>query len=179
MRRILLPLLVCASPGLAECPPPADITSEMDALVAAVQAAPTVAEARPHMDAMWVLWATAPDARAQELLDTGMAKRSSYDYAGALEEFDALVEYCPDYAEGYNQRAFVNFLSGRFGLALEDLDLAIERSPRHLAARTGKALTLMSLGRIDVAQAILREALEVNPWLPERAYLIEPVGEEL
>lgn len=179
MIRYLLPLIVVAAPAFATCPPAADIETEMDGLLDAVQSASSVTEAQPHMDAMWALWATAPDPKAQEMLDAGMARRSQYDYAGAIAHFDDLVAYCPDYAEGYNQRAFANFLSGRMGLALEDLDRAIERSPRHLAARTGKALTLMSLGRMDVAQVMLREALELNPWLPERAYLIEPVGEEL
>ncbi|NRB00813.1 MAG: hypothetical protein HRU32_13510 [Rhodobacteraceae bacterium] len=179
MKLSAIAFALLAAPVAAACPQPADISGQMDVLITAVQAAPNETAARPHMDAMWKLWATAPDAKAQEMLDRGMARRETYDYAGALEAFNELVAYCPDYAEGYNQRAFINFLTGDFGTALEDLDLAIARSPRHLAARTGKALTLMGLGRNDVAQAILREALEVNPWLPERAYLIEPPGQDL
>ena len=63
--------------------------------------------------------------------------------------------------------------------ALADLDLALERSPRHVGALSGKALTLMGLGRADEAQAVLREALALNPWIPERGLLQEAPGEEL
>ena len=41
------------------------------------------------------------------------------------------------------------------------------------------ALTLMGLGRMRTAQDVLRDALELNPWLPERAYLIEPPGKDI
>jgi len=81
------------------------------------------------------------------------------------------VDYCPAYAEGYNQRAFVNFLRQNFAPALEDLDRALALSPRHIAALSGKALTLMGLGRDAEAQDVLRSALELNPWLNERHLL--------
>ncbi|MEL7462256.1 MAG: tetratricopeptide repeat protein, partial [Pseudomonadota bacterium] len=90
-----------------------------------------------------------------------------------------LVDYCPDYAEGYNQRAFAAFLQADYDAALADLDLALDRSPTHLGALSGKALTLMGMGRNDIAQDVLREALALNPWLPERRFLIERPGEKL
>jgi len=115
------------------------------------------------------------------MLDWGMARRAIYDFDAAKEAFDALVAYCPDYAEGYNQRAFVAFLRGDYAAALEDLDEALARNPSHIAALSGKALTLMGLGRMAAAQGVLRDALALNPWLPERRYLVEtgPVGTEL
>ena len=174
---LLVPLFV--SPAFAECPPPPDITADADALIAKAQAAPDEGTARPISGQLWELWATAPDEQAQALLDRGMSARATYNFVEALDAFDRLVDYCPDYAEGYNQRAFVNFLRQDFALALIDLDLAIERSPRHVAAISGKALTLMGLGRDEEAQVVLREALSLNPWLSERALLVEPPGEEL
>ncbi len=143
------------------------------------QAAPNEMAARGISSALWELWATAPDEQAQALLDRGMSARASYNFVEALDAFDRLVAYCPDYAEGYNQRAFVNFLRQDYATALVDLDLAIARSPRHVAAISGKALTLMGLGRNDEAQEALRDAVELNPWISERSLLTEPLGEEL
>ena len=92
---------------------------------------------------------------------------------------DDLVAYCPDYAEGFNQRAFAAFLAEDYAAALTDLDMALAIMPDHVAALSGKALTLMGLGRHDEAQVVLREALKLNPWLGERALLVDPPGQEL
>ena len=161
------------------CPPSPEIAAEMDDLIAAIRAAPDAASAGSVSNRMWALWLDAPDARAQSLLDQGMLSRQARDYDAAAVAFDDLVAYCPDYAEGYNQRAFVHFLRGDYQPALEDLDLALARSPRHVGALSGKALTLFGLGRMEAGQTVLREALALNPWLPERAYLVERPGEEL
>lgn len=177
--RALVATLFLASPAVAECPPPPDIQSAEDALYARIQAAPNEAAAQAVSNELWQLWTKAPDATAQELLDAGMLRRQAYDLEGSVHLLDELVAYCPDYAEGYNQRAFSNFLRGQYEEALGDLDLALERSPRHTGALSGKALTLMALDRGPMAQRVLREALALNPWLRERAYLVEPPGEEL
>lgn len=122
---------------------------------------------------MWDLWLSAPDIAAQEVLDRGLARRSSYDFAGAFADFERLIEYCPNYAEGYNQRAYISFLRQDYAGALRDLDRALALSPRHIPAQSGRALTLMNLGRLDEARMQLIAALELNPWIPERL-LIEP-----
>ncbi len=165
--------------ALATCPAAPDIFDAETALLGEAQAATSEQEARVATQQLWVLWATAPDAVSQELLDRGMTARASYDFLLALDMFDRLTDYCPDYAEGYNQRAFVNFLREDFAAALVDLDLALERSPRHVAAMSGKALSLMGLGRQEEAQEVLREAIRLNPWIPERGLLVTPPDKEL
>ncbi|MEM9972289.1 MAG: hypothetical protein AAF762_14505 [Pseudomonadota bacterium] len=179
--RLLLSLIPLGFATLANagCPTAPDIALAEGRILESIQAAPSEMAARPLSQELWALWAKAPNSIAQEMLDAGMQARSYGDYRLALSKFDDLVDYCPDYAEGYNQRAFVNYLSGRYELALNDLDLAIARSPRHVAAIAGKALTLIGLGRDAEAQLILREALALNPWLSERHLLTEPPGEEL
>ena len=105
------------------------------------------------------------DATAQALLDEGMRQRAGFDLLGARDTFDQLVDYCPDYAEGYNQRAFANFLDANYEGALFDLDIALGLNANHTGALTGKALSLLRLGRDAEAQVVLREAVAINPWL--------------
>lgn len=174
-----LVLILTASMAQAACPPPPDIAEAQDALLAEARQIQTEREGRAISDKLWELWAKAPDEQAQALLDRGMAARASFNFLDATDAFDRLVAYCPDYAEGYNQRAFVNFLREDYTAALVDLDLALERRPGHVAAMSGKALTLMGLGRQEEAQKVLREAVRLNPWIPERGLLTEPLGEEL
>jgi tetratricopeptide (TPR) repeat protein len=100
-----------------------------------------------------------------------MRKRAAWDFLGAEEDFNALVAYCPEYAEGYNQRAFVSFLQQDFQAALPDLERAIALSPDHVAAMSGRALTLIGLGQAEEGKSALEQALALNPWLPERSLL--------
>jgi tetratricopeptide (TPR) repeat protein len=173
MKHTIAALLISqfATPLMAQCPAAPDHSERLSALIVAAQVAPSEAAARKISDSMWELWADAPDEKAQDLLDFGMSRREIFDFDGALQAFEELVAYCPDYAEGYNQRAFVNYLREEFDAALVDLDAALLRSPRHIAAIAGKGLTLLGLGREEDAQTALRDAVSLNPWLSERHLL--------
>ena len=168
--------VVTGSSVVAEtCPAAPDHSESLNALIEQVQRAESEQDARLISNQRWEYWADAPNEQSQAILDRGMRRRQAWDLLGALEDFDKLVEYCPEYAEGYNQRAFVNFLRQDFQTALVDLDRALELSPRHIGALSGRALSLMALNRIDEASRALAEALELNPWLPERG-LAAPGG---
>ncbi len=179
MIRFVAVLSLLAASAAAECPEPADISRAQSMLAADLRAAPSEAVAREVQNQLWRLWTRAPDEAAQQMLDRGMALRESYDFVGSRAALDELVAYCPTFAEGYNQRAFSAFLAHDFGAALTDLERVVEMNPDHVPARAGLALTLMGLGRTQAAQAVLRDAVERNPWLAERALLREPPGEEL
>ncbi len=177
---VLAFMLILPSAALADgCPPAQDRSAESEDVLRKIRAAPDEMSARLLTNELWSIWAAAPDARAQELLDRGMERRAAYDFEAAKSAFDELVAYCPDYAEGYNQRAFISFLRQDYGTALDDLERALELAPLHVAAMAGQALTLTRLGRNRAAQSVLREALKLHPWLPERHMLIEEPGQEL
>ena len=172
-------LLVMAGPALAECPPVPDRSMDLDALFEEAREAPDEATGRAVSARMWEIWTDAPDAAAGELLNRGVGALRVQDFREALVTFDRLVEYCPDWAEGYNQRAFVHFLTHRFDQARVDLEKVVEINPQHVGALSGLALTLTALGDEAGAQDWLKRALALNPWIPERAMLKEPEGEEL
>jgi tetratricopeptide (TPR) repeat protein len=144
-----------------------------------MQVAPDEGAARALSGEMWEIWLDAPDELAQAMLDEGLALLQTGAHASSRRVLSRLVDYCAEYPEGYNQRAFAAFLQGDYEAALVDLDAAIALQPVHLGALTGKALTLIRLGRDDEAQEVLRVALAINPWLSERALLDEPPGEDI
>lgn len=150
------------------CPTAPDYSVPLDHLIHQIQRSSNEAEAHVLSSQMWELWAKAPDDRAQAILDRGMSRRASFDFLGALDDFDRLIAYCPSYAEGYNQRAFVNYLRQDYAAALLDLDRAVALSPRHVAALSGRALSLFGLKKMAEARVALGVALSLNPWLPER-----------
>ena len=176
----IIPLCLAAAPVFAEtCPPSPDHAAAEAELYAQLQALQTPVGALELSGALWGLWTDAPDEQAQALLDKGMEQRERSDLLGARDTLDQLVDYCPSFAEGYNQRAFANFLRADYDAALFDLDIAQDLSPNHTGVLTGKAFTLMRLGRDDEAQELLRIAVALNPWLTERALLNEPDGQDI
>ena len=155
-------------------------SDEKDALFDALKSAKTEAEARLIEDSIWWYWlGEAPDTETRHLVDEAMRKRDGYDFEGARLLLNDAIERAPDYAEVWNQRAFVLFLQGKLDEALEDADRALELEPRHFGALSGKAHILMQQGRMDLGQKALRQAIEIYPFIKERNMLIEPKGEEL
>ncbi len=182
--RILFALALIAGPAFAECPDPVDRSDDLALLFDKARDAKDAREGQRVSAQMWEVWLAAPDETAQEVLDRGMRRRDSYDFPGALQDFTRLAEYCPSYAEGFNQRAFIHYLTDDFERALADLDVALSLQPMHVAAQSGRGLTLMQLGRIAEARAQMLAALANNPWLSEASLLekgapLGPVGEDL
>lgn len=161
----------------AQIAPAAD-ADERDRLFAELQSAPTEAAARVAEDAIWRMWmAEGPTAEIRIAVADAMRARESYDWDKALALLDGVVEAAPDYAEGWNQRAFIHFLKEDFDASLADLDRALELEPRHFAALSGEAMVLMRQGRVELGQKALRAAIAIDPWLRERHMLIPVPGE--
>ncbi|HCP80378.1 MAG TPA: hypothetical protein DIT67_01855, partial [Octadecabacter sp.] len=101
---IAAPLLV--GPALAECADGRDYRDELAVIVDQMQFAPDQGRAQELAGEMWEIWLDAPDALAQGMLDEGLANQRYGDYAASRAVLSELIAYCPDYAEGYNQRAY-------------------------------------------------------------------------
>jgi len=117
------------------------------ALFAALEQTESEAEARVIEEAIWKLWFTAPDSRAQSLIDAARERRRGGDLSGAIYALDELIADYPDYAEGWNQRATLYYMQGNFQDSLADVEEVLAREPRHFGALSGKVLILMRLGQ--------------------------------
>ncbi|MGB0660299.1 MAG: tetratricopeptide repeat protein [Mangrovicoccus sp.] len=186
MKQIIFAFAVCVATGAAaaplplpNCPPPLEFSERKSDLMEALQGTRDASAGRFLTRSLLEIWATAPNRHAQDMLDEGMSRRESKDFAGAIRAFDRLIAYCPTYAEGYNQRAFLYFMDGNVDLALRDLDAALERAPDHFGAMAGKAISLIRLGQVEQGRLLLERALVLNPWLPERFMLDDLPGEEV
>lgn len=166
--------LVCAflMPVVAlGCPSVQTDHAFQDQLFSELKAAPNEMIGRGIEAQFWETWISAPDENAQALLDQGRERIRVADYTRAEELFSDLIEYCPNYAEGWNQRAYVRFLRQDYGNALEDISVVLELKPHHFGALAGRATTLLTMGRVEIGYVALREALAINPWLRERHLL--------
>jgi Flp pilus assembly protein TadD len=125
---------------------------------------------------IWAFWLEPPNRDAGRLMQRAQANRRRYDRTGALALLDQLVARVPDRAEAWNQRATLNFEMGRLDASLDDIETVLALEPNHFGAMAGQAVILMRHGRHRTAHAVLKRALEVHPFLPERRYILPVDG---
>jgi tetratricopeptide (TPR) repeat protein len=141
--------------------------------------ADTEEEARTTESAIWIHWLLAPDLEAARLMDRALERRRIFDLADSEAILDDLVASAPDWAEGWNQRATIRYMRGDFAGSLADIDETLKREPKHFGALSGQAMIFIRQGRIQEAQSTLRKAVTIDPFLRERALIVEPPGRDI
>ena len=158
---------------------PAAEAEEREALFVDLAKAANGAEATEISSKIWALWFRAPDAEAAALMTEALELRGARDYHAALTALDKLVEATPDWAEGWNQRATVRYVLRDFEGSLADIDRVLALEPKHFGALSGQALILMHQGKMEAGQLVLRKAVEIDPFLSERALIMGPAGRDI
>ncbi len=148
-------------------------------LFAALKAAPNEHAAKRVESEIWRFWTTGPNDEASQRLEDAMGRRQSFDFDGALAMLDLLVEAEPEWSEAWNQRAFVRFLRAEYEESLADIARTLELEPKHFGALAGKADILFRRGDIAGGKAVLREAVDIHPWLGMRVLLEAPPGRKI
>ncbi|MBX2853455.1 MAG: tetratricopeptide repeat protein [Rhodobacteraceae bacterium] len=168
------------SPEAEEAPGQAEDRDKVRAtLFEELQSATTEPEAILAEAAVWRFWLTPPSEEVGALMDRAMDRRRWYAFQEAREVLDQIVEQAPDYAEGWNQRAFILFLQENYDESLDDIERVLALEPKHFGALAGKARILMRQGRMELGQKALRQAVDIHPWLKERGMLLPEPGKDI
>jgi len=141
---------------------------ERAALFAALAAAQSDAEAREVEERLWTFWRGLADDGSRQLLEQSREAQLRFDYAEALLYNKEVVKRAPQFAEGWNQLGYVYFLAGQYDASLDAIEHVLALDPMHYAALAGKGIILYYAGKVEEAQAPLKRALAINPWLKER-----------
>lgn len=163
--------LFAAGPIAAMCATPPDRSDLRAELFAELEAATNEGDGRAAANEIWRFWSEAPDDVSQDLLDEGITAIRYADYAKAETGLRDLTEYCPAYAEGWNQYAFALFLQGKYDPSRAALEKTLRLEPDHFGALAGIGLTYLRQDKPALAQIWLRRAVTVNPWINERTLL--------
>ena len=101
---------------------------------------------------IWNIWSTHP---THDNLTQSLAKGSGLMSEGELEAaykiFSTIIESAPDWAEGWNKRATVLYLMGRYQESLKDIDEVLKRESRHFGALSGQGLVHTKLKNYEKA----------------------------
>ena len=170
MRKLLICALLTAlaGPGLADQRDP-----RLPELFARLKSATGLETAQPIEAEIWTIWTQSDNDDVNILMKLAVDAMSREDYDTALTLLDKTVEVAPDFAEGWNKRATVLYLTGQLERSEADVAKVLELEPRHFGALSGLGLIRMAQGDPERALTAFRRALEVNPTMPGPQHWVE------
>lgn len=83
--------------------------------------------------------------------------------AAAMDYLDQVISLRPDYAEGWNRRATLNFAIGDYRKSMEDINQVLRIEPRHFGAIAGMAALLTERGNDALALRTWERFLDIYP----------------
>lgn len=138
----------------------------LDTLFAKLHDQEGVHGARMVEQMIWGVWLESDSATVSLLMNRGVEAMGERRFEAALEAFNTIVELAPDFAEGWNKRATLFYLMGRFQDSLSDVEKTLDLEPRHFGALSGLGLIYTQLDDEEHALEAYEQALAVNPHLP-------------
>ena len=113
---------------------------------------------------IWNIWSTHPiHNNLTQLLSKGSGLISKGELDVAYKIFSTIIESDPDWAEGWNKRATVLFLMGRYQDSLKDIDEVLKRENRHFGALSGQGLVQTELKNYEKAIISYQAVQKIYP----------------
>ena len=151
---------------------------QLDKLFGELHQANTPKDPDKIISDIWALWVQNDSPTAELLIRQGTAAMNAHEYDAAEKTFIQLIESYPDYAEGWNKRATLYFMEGRYDVSLVDIQHVLDLEPRHFGALAGKAAILRAQGHYREALQVMRETLAINPHMKSVADAIKQLEKE-
>ncbi len=152
----------------------------LDDLFARLKApATTLAEAQRIDDQIWRIWMEHPDARTAESTQIGVSFMNGGRAELAELAFTESIQRHPDYAEAWNKRATLRFITGDHDGSIEDCAHVLKLEPRHYGALSGLGQIFMARQEWALAKRWFEEALKVNPHLPAVEQVIRELDKRI
>ncbi|MBM3533810.1 MAG: tetratricopeptide repeat protein [Alphaproteobacteria bacterium] len=166
--------LAVAAPALAG--PRED---QLDKMFARLKDTQSETEASALTQAIWILWTTSDDSNVNDMMRRGIRLMNAQSYDQALDIFDRMVKYAPEFAEGWNKRATVHYMLGNFTESVADIQKTLALEPRHFGALSGLGMINIELERGAEALKAFEAALKANPFLPGARQQIQELKKKL
>ena len=151
----------------------------LDELFSRLKASQNPIESRFIEQAIWQIWLVSGSDAVDRLMARGIEAMSDQKFDDALAAFNEIVRLAPGFAEGWNKRATLHYLTGNLAASLADIDRTLALEPRHFGALSGRGLVSLALGKEEAALAAFDAALAVYPNLQGRDTHIKQLREKL
>jgi len=108
-------------------------------------------------------WQDSGSATINLLIQWADKAISEENNAAALDFLDEAIRLKPDYIEGWNRRATLNFKNGNYRKSMSDINQVLRIEPRHFGALAGMAAIMSQTGRDEMALKAWEKFLDVYP----------------
>jgi tetratricopeptide (TPR) repeat protein len=148
-------------------------------LFVALEAVQSADSARTIEGEIAHIWAETSDPETQRLMEKGLTLMAEDEDEAALNTFTAMVAQAPDFAEGWNKRATIEFLLGDYRASMADIAHTLKLEPRHFGALAGLGQVELALGNKAAALEAFNQALAIDPYLGDVAEMAEQLKKDL
>ena len=121
------------------------------------------ADAQSIASRIWDVWSRPVSPTAEVLLSQASSAMASKDYDTAETILSQLIASYPDFPEGWNRRATMYYVMGKYEQSLKDIDKVLDLEPRHFGALAGQGLIYQKQQNWSKALASFQQALRINP----------------
>ena len=136
-------------------------------------------EAERLEDRIWESWVNHQDDAVTELMDKGKELLNRREYTEAAKVFTEVTEKAPDFAEGWNKLATVNYLLDDHVSSVRYIHKTLSLEPRHFGALSGMGLIFLAKGDLRAAHAAFQEVLKISPSSQSARYYTDQIEDFL
>ena len=127
---------------------------------------------------IWNIWSTHPSQEnLTQLLAKGSILMSEQKLKKAYETFSIVIGLDPSWAEGWNKRATVLYMLGRYQESQEDIDEVLKLEKRHFGALSGQGLVQIELKNYERAINSYNEVQKIYPSMMSPKIMIPQLKE--
>jgi tetratricopeptide (TPR) repeat protein len=152
---------------------------DLDKLFSELKYAQDAYVAQPIADQIWTIWLESNDEAINKLMAEGIKQVGSGSLESGRVIFTEVTKLFPNYAEGWNKLATVDYMMGDIDASLKGIEETLKREPRHFGAISGRGLCYLKLNRWQSALIEFKAALEIHPWLHDAKRNLQLLEENL
>ncbi|MBU2485610.1 MAG: hypothetical protein KKG78_11040 [Alphaproteobacteria bacterium] len=155
-----MPAHADTSPATAASVQPANT---LDTLFAELKRERDERQAKRISERIWAKWRDSGSATANLLMQWADKAMADNKNGLALDLLDQVVVLMPEYPEGWNRRATLNYTLGHHDKSMSDISRVLALEPRHFGAIAGMAAILAASGNDELELKAWEQMLEIYP----------------
>ena len=112
---------------------------------------------------IWDIWHETNDPSIEANFYRGLESMRIGGLLMAVDFFTLVIDKNPNFAEGWNKRATVYYMLGKFDASMMDIHETLKLEPRHFGAMDGMGLIFIHYQQFDKTIDIYDKMLEIFP----------------